>query len=291
MVLMTGSASDLTRRASEELYALDPDQFVGRRTALAAAARQQGDAVAARQITALRKPSRSAWTVNALARVEGQLLGELADLADQLRTAEQNFDGERLRQLSRRRRTLIDTLARAAFAATGQGAPSATVREEVLAILSAALADEEVRDRLSTGTVVHAARWDGFGVLTRPDLALVPPPATKSPRRVHAPATERADKLGADRTDHRADAERERAVAAAEEQHRARVAAATAAVADAREQVTAAEQQERDQADQLGRLKDQLADAQRGVDSARGDLRTARRQLSQAERHRDALHR
>jgi hypothetical protein len=286
------TTSDLVRPATEELYGLDPDQFVERRAALAAAARQQGDPEAGRQIAALRKPSRSAWTVNALARTQPQSLAELSDLAEQLRAAEQNFDGEHLRDLSRRRRTLIDTLTRAAFAATGQATPSATVRTEVLATLSAALADEEVRDRVRTGTIVHPARWDGFGTLTRPDLALVPPASATS---VRPPAAKRAGTSSVERAGRAegddASAEHERALAAAAEQHRRRIAAASAAVADARERLTVAEQHERDEAARLRRLKEQVVDAQRGVDAAGLDLRSARRELAKAERNLDALKR
>ncbi|HEY3090624.1 MAG TPA: hypothetical protein VGJ59_21445, partial [Jatrophihabitantaceae bacterium] len=42
-------------QAADELYAADPDEFVDRRRALAAAAREQGDAEVAKAIAALRK--------------------------------------------------------------------------------------------------------------------------------------------------------------------------------------------------------------------------------------------
>ena len=54
--------------AVDELYGLAPEEFLARRTALAATAKRAGDVGLARQITALRKPTVAAWAVNLLAR-------------------------------------------------------------------------------------------------------------------------------------------------------------------------------------------------------------------------------
>ncbi len=62
--------SDLLADAVAELYAGDPEEFTGRRTELAASARDAGEVAAARKITALRKPTRSAWVVNRLVRAD-----------------------------------------------------------------------------------------------------------------------------------------------------------------------------------------------------------------------------
>ena len=60
--------SDLLAAAEAELYEADPDGFTARRAELAASARDAGEPAAAKQITALRKPTRSAWVVNRLVR-------------------------------------------------------------------------------------------------------------------------------------------------------------------------------------------------------------------------------
>ena len=52
--------SDLLADAVAELYEADPDGFTERRAELAAAARDAGEPAAAKQIMALRKPTRSA---------------------------------------------------------------------------------------------------------------------------------------------------------------------------------------------------------------------------------------
>src|ERR1700683_4737559 len=61
---------DLLGEAVAELYSSDPDEFVERRGALVARGREAGQAPAAKQIAALRKPTRSAWIVNRLVRAD-----------------------------------------------------------------------------------------------------------------------------------------------------------------------------------------------------------------------------
>jgi hypothetical protein len=49
--------------AADELYALRPEEFVPRRTALAADAKQDGDKELAAAVTKLGKPTTAAWVV------------------------------------------------------------------------------------------------------------------------------------------------------------------------------------------------------------------------------------
>ena len=56
--------------ALDELYGADPDAFLARRTELTKQARTAGDATAAKRIGALRKPTRSAYAINRLARTD-----------------------------------------------------------------------------------------------------------------------------------------------------------------------------------------------------------------------------
>src|SRR3954464_12036662 len=102
--------------AVEELYAGSPDDFIERRTALVAQARAAKDRELAKQIGALRRPTRSAWLVNLLAREDADELGALLDLGDALRAAQEQLSGAELRRLSAQRRTAVDGLARRAAA-------------------------------------------------------------------------------------------------------------------------------------------------------------------------------
>src|SRR6266568_9086385 len=164
---------DLVRDAAGELYSADPDQFIERRSALVAEARAAGDATAAKQIGALRKPTRSAWVLNQLVRAEPGATGQLDLLGDELRAAQSSLDGAGIRELSVRRRQLIGALARQAFSACGMQSPPAALRDEVTATLGAAMVDPEIAEQLQAGMLDRAARRDGFGP-PRPALAVVP---------------------------------------------------------------------------------------------------------------------
>ena len=154
--------TDLLADAVAELYEGDPDEFTGRRAELAAAARDAGEQAAAKQITALRKPTRSAWVVNRLVRSDPDVRSRLDALAADLRAAAGSADGGRIREMTAARARLVDELTRQALQVSELPAPPAALREEVTATLDAALADPEVAANL--GTLVRAAHWSGFGL-------------------------------------------------------------------------------------------------------------------------------
>ena len=163
----TGSEAggDLVDAAVEELYGSDPVAFTERRTALAAAARSAGDRAAAKEIAALRRPTRAAWVVNRLARVDPGAPARLAELAGALRAAQQAGHGPRLRELSAARGALVDALTGQAFAVADVAEPPPALRAEVAGTLTAAVADAEVAAAFASGTLTRAVQWSGFGVL------------------------------------------------------------------------------------------------------------------------------
>jgi hypothetical protein len=237
--------SDLLADAKAELYQADPDDFMSRRAELVAGARDAGENTAARQIGALRKPTRSAWVVNRLVRSDPGVTARLAELAAELR--EQGLDGGRIRELTAARARLVDELTRQAL--QDLPAPAAAVREEVTATLDAALADPEVA--ASLGTLVRAAHWAGFG------LGSGAPAAPPSPARTKRPAPAEPG------------AERER-------RHREKIMEAERAVAQATRAADAANAAERQLEDTVRRLEAELA-------QARQQLAEARRQAYRAE--------
>ena len=79
--------ADLLAEAKAELYQADPDDFMSRRQELVAQAKEAGEADAAKQIAALRKPTRSAWVVNRLVRADPDVPARLARLAAELHEA------------------------------------------------------------------------------------------------------------------------------------------------------------------------------------------------------------
>ena len=286
--------------AATELYGADPQEFTDRRKELAAAARAAGDTAAAKQISALRKPTRAAWVVNQLARADPGAPARLAALATALRDAEQAKDGPRLRELSATRGPLIDELIGHALAAAGVADPSAGLREEVEATLTAALADPDVAADFAAGTLTRAAQWAGFGAASfgaasfgaassgfAPDAAF--PETSSAPEPSPVPATtpvrpaqsappvpppsvaEEAARQAARRREIYEDAER--AVASAEA-----IAAAAVGVEDR------LEAEVRDLEERLTRARADLADARLRARRAEAAERKARQTLDRLPR-------
>ena len=238
--------SDLLADAKAELYQADPDDFMTRRQELVAQAREAGETAAAKQIGALRKPTRSAWVVNRLVRADPEVTARLAALSAELRGG--GLDGGRIRELTAARAELVDDLTRQAL--DDLPAAPAAVREEVRATFDAALADPEVAANL--GTLVRAAHWAGFG-LDPYGAPAPPPPAAKTKKPAPAEPS----------------AERER-------RHREKIISAERAVAEADRTADAANAAERELEDVVRRLEAELA-------QARQQLADARRQAYRAE--------
>jgi hypothetical protein len=287
--------------ALDELYGADPDAFLARRTELTKQARTAGDATAAKRIGALRKPTRSAYAINRLARTDPAAVGKLRELAEQWRAAEQSVDAQQIRELTRSRRRLIDDLTRAAFAAADEPNPSSAARDEVVATLTAALSDEAVADDVERGVLVKPARWEGFG-FGGPELTLVPGGSTIGPPRAPAtrerppagPAASRPRLTPAERRAAR-EAEQqalaERAAEAEREAARAREAAleqARRAVDEAEDNLLLATDEEQARVDRVRELEEELTGARKAVDEARREVRRA--EIAQ-RRAQDALRR
>jgi len=232
--------TDLLADAVAELYQADPEEFTQRRAELAAQAREAGQAAAAKQIAALRKPTRSAWVVNRLVRENPEVTTRLAALSAELHAAEGSADGARIRELTAARGRLVDELTRQALA--DLPAPPAALREEVTATLDAALADPGVAARL--GTLVRAEHWAGFGPLQLPDGPPAPPAVQKKP----APPE--------------AGEERER-------RRREKIIEAERVVAEADQAANAASLAEQRLEDTVRRLETELAEARQQLAEAR----------------------
>jgi hypothetical protein len=282
--------ADLLDEAVTELYTADPESFTARRGALVTQAREAGDTAAAKKIAGLRKPTRSAWLINQLVRSDPSVPGRLAELGDQLRTAQAALDGPKIRELSATRRRLIEDLARQAFQLAGQDAPPAAMREDLTATFGAALADPAVTEQLAAGTLLRAAHRADFspGV---PGLTLVPPPAGRTgalPATRAAPATPPARRAtpasqtappAAPRSITSARSAAKRAAADAEAAAREAAAAEAAASEEAARQAAeraAAERAAAERRQALAESQQALADATQDVDQATAAEQTER---------------
>ena len=202
----------------DKLYWVKPEDFTATRSRLAAQAKERGDTNSATQISASRKPTMAAWTVNRLALSRSKATQRLSELGDRLRAAHAAMDGEQIRELSTEQRRLIDELARAAFDAAEMPDPTAALREDVNATLQAAIADPDVAARL--GRLTKAERWSGFGdfgvtapvsaaarAATKPEKASQKPEKPEKPEKPQKPKA-RAALAEAQRAKAEADAAR-----------------------------------------------------------------------------------
>lgn len=266
--------------AVDELYSVDLDEFIARRKELAAQARAAGDRAAAKDIGALPKPTRSAWLVNRMVRADPSVSARLTELGDRLRAGEAALDGASIRQLSVARRKFVDSLARQAVAESGA---SATLREEVIETLSAALADPEVAAQVAAGTLVRAAHWAGFGPGIGTAIAAAPAttgPATAAPAKATATEPVSREQLA-----EKAVADAALAVQAAAGAERARQQAVRdldTQIAGHREQVARNEQSVLAAQRELALAQRNLADSQFRLAEAEQSLATARRDLKEA---------
>jgi len=251
---------DLLEDAKAELYEADPDGFTARRQELADGAREAGQPAVAKQIAALRKPTRSAWVVNRLVRTDPEVRSRLDALGADLRAA---ADGARLRELTTARSRLVDELTRAALASLP--APPAALREEVTATLDAAIADPEVAGRL--GSLARAEKYAGFGTTGLISFAAAPP----------APALVREPKDPAE------------AAAEREARRQEKIYEAERGLAEADRTLQAALATEHDLEDTVRGLETQLAEARQRLAEARRQSYRAESRQQRATRELDRL--
>ena len=266
--------------AADELYGAAPEEFVERRKALVAAARKAGDRPLSQAIGALRRPTRSAWLVNLLAREAPDDIAELLSLGAALRQAQADLSAPELRRLSAERHRAVQALARRAAAlaeARGQPATEASLAE-VSSTLQAALAEQSVADVVRAGRVAQAVAYGGFGPLPDTLVAAAPTPPTAD-----SEAADQEEPTGSGAAD---GAERAETSAAEVAQQRAAelTAAWTRAVAEVREAEAAATEATRradELAEEVDRLRHELRAAEAAEQSAREDARAARRRATE----------
>ncbi|ONI83605.1 hypothetical protein ALI22I_34610 [Saccharothrix sp. ALI-22-I] len=243
-------------RIADELYALPPAEFVAARDAHARLAAEHGDKALAKQISALRKPTMSAWALNRLARDDASDLAEAMTLGDELRTAQEELRGGALRQLGARRRAVLNALVRRVEVLASHGGqplgPDAV--QQVRTTLNAALADAVLAARIRAGRLVKPVEQSGFGPLSE---TAVPVPDDLAPRR---------------------EQRRERQLARARDD----ISAAQADVKKADKAVTEAEQALAEREEHSAALRAELRRAQQAEQEAAVQLSKAKRRADTA---------
>jgi hypothetical protein len=253
-------------QAGDELFGLPPEEFVAARDELARRLRREGDAEAAKQVKALRRPSLSAWAVNRLARERGRALGPLLAAGERLRAAHQAaLAGEgaaELRSAAKAEREAVAGLVETALELLREAGHPTTdaTRDRVAATLHAAAASPDAADLVRDGRLTTDLDPSGFGTAT--DAAFDDEAAVAAAGLAAGRGSRRGRRAGPDTKEAAAGRDGDRAAAAKDDQaaRRARRAAAVAARDDARKRARLAADQAvlaTRQAERLGRLADQ----------------------------------
>jgi hypothetical protein len=277
-------------QVADELYGLPPSAFREARDERAGQARAAGDKDLADAISKLRRPTVSAWLVNRLAREAPGQVDELLELGESLREAQQALAGDRLRELSTRRRRLVTGLVQETRRLAEQAGQTfgASAEREVQETLEAALADPAVAEAVRSGRLTTALSYAGLGASVDVDGAVaVWPEPVEQPRRRAAPAGDRereARRPAASKRRAReagtAPRERDREEAKAAERARREAEAAERA----RREAEAAERNRQDAAEDAREAQATLDEAEREVASAREKHEDLQRRMDELER-------
>ena len=103
----------------EQLYAVEPDEFVAERKRLEKSLRDEGRAEEAAEVAELRKPSQPVFLANRLARWQPDLVAQLVDAGERLAAAHKAGDAEQLRTVQRDLAGRVDALIRIVPATIG----------------------------------------------------------------------------------------------------------------------------------------------------------------------------
>jgi hypothetical protein len=162
--------------ALDELYGVDPDEFVATRKRLAAELKAEGATSVAKEVQGARRPTVAAWALNQLRRRETDRLAEFLARSRDLRNASR----DELRDAMAAQRTAFNALADAALGVLGARANDG-YRTQITATLHAATADEAVAAQLAQGRLTREIAEVGFPA-SGPVLSSVPSPPAPSRR-------------------------------------------------------------------------------------------------------------
>jgi hypothetical protein len=172
----------------DRLFGLPLDEFTAARNELVRQLKRDGDVDGAARVRALQKPTVAAWTINQLARRDGDGVRALLEAGEALRSAQTDLlrgqeAGDALREATAQEREAVRELtARAERVLADAGRPaSPAMLERVAATLRAAAVGDDGRRLLETGRLTAELDPSGFGGLTGA-------PAGTTPRRSRSPA-------------------------------------------------------------------------------------------------------
>jgi hypothetical protein len=261
--------------ALDRLYQAPLDAFVATRRELAAALKAAGDAAGAAAVAAAKKPSRTAWTLNQMARRHPDALRAAFDAHTAASRAQAHGHAEAVRETVRAFRDALGEIVRRSAALAEQaGVPLSAAGARQLGETVRAAIGGASREQLLAGRLREDVHVDD----PLAELEAGPPGPTSSKRGGGAPAARksgRADDEARSREAERARRKRE-AHGRAVEEARARVDALEREVREARDTAHHAEVTARRSGAEAERARRTVTALQERLEKARADLRELR---------------
>lgn len=264
------------RDVAGELYSVAPGDFIARRNAAAA----QADRSTAKQIKTLRKPSASAAAINALTREHPDLVGDVLEIGSRMRDAFASRDRAEIRALTQERQRLLQR-------ATDGLDLSPAVQREVEETLQAAVIDPAAAAAVRSGMLVRALESTGLEQVDVSDAVALPIdiedfPAPRPGRRKARSGGGGNEDAGAAEADDEPAAEEHTESPSERRERQRRIRAAEKAVARAREDAEALDDELDETVDHRGDLEAERDSLQRRLQRITDDLsetRAAEREL------------
>jgi len=202
-----------------ELYQVQPSEFVRARNALVARLRKAGRTAEAADVARLRRPTPVIWALNRVAHEQPAEVKQLIEATDDLKLAQLGRRKDADTVTTRQRNALGNLVARAAAAlqAASLGAAPATLRRASATLLGAA-ADPQARALLRQGRLSEELFAPGFEVFGGMTPRQRPPAPAGHQRRAgpsdHAAPTGSPTQTGArSATEQRTESPREKRAA------------------------------------------------------------------------------
>jgi hypothetical protein len=193
------TSSDL-RRVAKALYELPPAEFTSARNQAAREASQRSDAAAIKRLPRAQAP---AWAVTALVREDPAIFGELLELGERMREAQESGDPVALRSLGGDRQKLLSRAsARTREIADVAGVTlSGSAMIEVTQTLQAAMTDMDAATLVRDGLLVRGLAVTGWEPVQLEGAAALPPDGVSAGRRARAarPRASKADPEASER--------------------------------------------------------------------------------------------
>jgi hypothetical protein len=149
---------------ADDLYALDPSEFVAARNELVRRLKADDRRDDAATVARLRRPTPSAWALNVVARQEPELVQRALAVGSELRAATEaavGGDAEAFRKTIADDQTASGAVVDAAQRVLGDRGPALATK--ISGTLRAAILDDDVADELRRGVLDTEHEGSGFG--------------------------------------------------------------------------------------------------------------------------------